>query len=127
MFGQGGIIITLILILIPVLLGSIFAIVKAINAFKIYNNQNKLHDSKQFAENLIAIEDEELESTLLKRKAALDYTLSNYELSGKNKAEDTIGIIQNANPDHQVHFTAQKKKAIPRPSLDKDITKLILW
>ncbi|MBL0330809.1 MAG: cbb3-type cytochrome c oxidase subunit I [Bacteroidetes bacterium] len=127
LFGQGGIIITLILILIPVLLGSIFAIVKAINAFKIYNNQNKLQDSKQFAENLIAIEDEELESTLLKRKAALDYTLSNYELSGKNKAEDTIGIIQNANPDHQVHFTAQKKKAIPRPSLDKDITKLILW
>lgn len=127
LFGQGGIIITLILILIPVLLGSIFAIVKAINAFKIYNNQNKLQDSKQFAENLIAIEDEELESTLLKRKAALDYTLSNYELSGKNKAEDTIGIIQNASPDHQVHFTAQKKKAIPRPSLDKDITKLILW
>jgi cytochrome c oxidase cbb3-type subunit 1 len=127
LFGQGGIIITLVLILIPVLLGSIFAIVKAINAFKIYNNQNKLQDSKQFAENLIAIEDEELESTLLKRKAALDYTLSNYELSGKNKAEDTIGIIQNANPDHQVHFTAQKKKAIPRPSLDKDITKLILW
>jgi len=127
LFGQGGIIITLILILIPVLLGSIFAIVKAINAFKIYNNQNKLQDSKQFAENLITIEDEELESTLLKRKAALDYTLSNYELSGKNKAEDTIGIIQNANPDHQVHFTAQKKKAIPRPSLDKDITKLILW
>ena len=42
LFGQGGIIITLILILIPVLLGSIFAIVKAINAFKIYNNQNKL-------------------------------------------------------------------------------------
>ena len=127
LFGQGGIIITLVLILIPVLLGSIFAIVKAINAFKIYNNQNKLQDSKQFAENLIAIEDEELESTLLKRKAALDYTLSNYELSGKNKAEDTIGIIQNASPDHQVHFTAQKKKAIPRPSLDKDITKLILW
>lgn len=127
LFGQGGIIITLILILIPVLLGSIFAIVKAINAFKIYNNQNKLQDSKQFAENFIAREDEELESTLLKRKAALDYTLSNYELSGKNKAEDTIGIIQNANPDHQVHFTAQKKKAIPRPSLDKDITKLILW
>lgn len=127
LFGQGGIIITLILILIPVLLGSIFAIVKAINAFKIYNNQNKLQDSKQFAENLITIEDEELESTLLKRKAALDYTLSNYELSGKNKAEDTIGIIQNASPDHQVHFTAQKKKAIPRPSLDKDITKLILW
>lgn len=127
LFGQGGIIITLILILIPVLLGSIFAIVKAINAFKIYNNQNKLQDSKQFAENLITIEDEELESTLLKRKSALDYTLSNYELSGKNKAEDTIGIIQNANPDHEVHFTAQKKKAIPRPSLDKDITKLILW
>lgn len=127
LLSQGGIIITLILILIPVLLGAIFAIVKAINAFKIYNNQKKIQDSKQFAEHLYEIEDEEIESTLLKRKTALDYTLSNNELSGNNKAEDTIGIIQNANPDHQVHFTAQKKKAIPRPSLDKDITKLILW
>jgi cytochrome c oxidase cbb3-type subunit 1 len=127
LLSQGGIIITLILILIPVLLGAIFAIVKAINAFKIYNNQKKIQDSKQFAEHLYEIEDEEIESTLLKRKTALDYKLSNNELSGNNKAEDTIGIIQNANPDHQVHFTAQKKKAIPRPSLNKDITKLILW
>ena len=104
-----------------------FAVNRAINAFKNYSDTNKMKDARQFAEHLYQIEDEEIESTLLKRKTALDYTLSNNELSGNIKAEDTIGIIQNANPDHQVHFTAQKKKAIPRPSLDKDITKLILW
>ena len=126
-FGQTGIIITLVLILIPIILGAMFALNRAINAFKNYSDTNKVKDARQFAEHLYQIEDEEIESTLLKRKTALDYTLSNNELSGNIKAEDTIGIIQNANPDHQVHFTAQKKKAIPRPSLDKDITKLILW
>jgi cytochrome c oxidase cbb3-type subunit 1 len=126
-FGQTGIIITLVLILIPIILGAMFAVNRAINAFKNYSDTNKMKDARQFAEHLYQIEDEEIESTLLKRKTALDYTLSNNELSGNIKAEDTIGIIQNANPDHQVHFTAQKKKAIPRPSLDKDITKLILW
>ena len=126
-FGQTGIIITLVLILIPIILGAMFALNRAINAYKNYSDTNKMKDAKQFAEHLYQIEDEEIESTLLKRKTALDYRLSNNELSGNIKAEDTIGIIQNANPDHQVHFTAQKKKAIPRPSLDKDITKLILW
>lgn len=127
LFGQPGIIITLTLILIPVLLGSIFAIVKATNAIKNHNNKNKFQDAEQFSEHLTKIDNDNLEDTLLKRKAALDYSLSNNELSGNQKAEDHIGIIQNINPEHEVHFTAQKKKAIPRPTLDEDITKLILW
>lgn len=127
LFGQPGIIITLTLILIPVLLGSIFAIVKATNAINNHINKNKFQDAEQFSEHLTKIDNHDLEDILLKRKAALDYSLSNNELSGNLKAEDHIGIIQNINPEHEVHFTAQKKKAIPRPTLDEDITKLILW
>ncbi|PBQ33203.1 cytochrome oxidase subunit I [Sphingobacteriaceae bacterium] len=125
--GQTGILITLLLILIPIILGVLFAINRAISAFKHYSNENKLQEAKRFAEHLSQLEEDELENVLLKRKAALDYALSNDELSGNHEAEDSIGVIQNASPDHDVHFTAKKKKAIPRPGLDKDITELILW
>lgn len=46
-FSQPGIIITIILILIPILLGSIFAIIKANNAIKAYQNNcgERRHDN----------------------------------------------------------------------------------
>jgi cytochrome c oxidase cbb3-type subunit 1 len=127
LFSQPGIIITLVLILIPVLLGCFFAIIKAKNAFKAYGQTSRLEEAKEFAQHLTQVQDEELKNKLTKRKVALDYSLSNSELSGAEKAEDTKGVIQNVNTEHEVHFTALKKKAIPRPTLDKDITKLILW
>jgi len=127
LFAQPGIIITLVLILIPIVLGSIFAILKATESFRIYSNKNKLKDAHALAKHLVETNDENLESDLTKRKAALDYSLTNNELSGKESPEDVKGIIQNVNTEHEVHFTALKKKAAPRPSLDNDITKLILW
>lgn len=124
---QPGILITIVLMILPVLAGVIFAIIKTTRAVGSIHKQNKLKEAVQFAEHLKAIDDHELEAMLSKRKIALDYGLVNNELAGTEPAEDPKGIIRNAALKHDVHFTAPKKKASERPALDADITKLILW
>ena len=126
-FSQPGIIITIILILIPILLGVIFAMVKANNMVKLYLNKEKIAEAEAFANHLKSIDTSQLEETLHNRETALDYSLTNFELSGTEKAEDKIGILNNISDKHQVHFTALKKRAVQKPSLEPGIAKLILW
>jgi cytochrome c oxidase cbb3-type subunit 1 len=125
--SQPGIIITITLMLIPILLGVVFALVKANKAIKVYFNKDKIKIAEKFAEHLSNLDDHDLEAELVKRKTALAYNLTNTELSGTEKAEDTKGIIHNVGDKPEVHFTALKKKATQRPQLEPNITKLILW
>jgi cytochrome c oxidase cbb3-type subunit I len=125
--SQPGIIITIILLLIPILLGVAFALVKANNALKNFTNAKKLKEAKGFAEYINKLDDTVLESELLQRKSNLNFNLTNNELSGTEIPVDTKGIISNVSDKHAVHYTAVKRKATIRPALDKDITKLILW
>ncbi|WP_395047379.1 cbb3-type cytochrome c oxidase subunit I [Flavobacterium sp.] len=126
-FSQPGIIIVIILTLLPVLLGVAFAMIKSNNALKTYFNKSKAVDAEKFAEHLQNIDDHDLEEQLQKRKSALDFNLTNTELSGQENAEDSIGLLHNISDKHEVHFTALKKKAVQKPSLEPNIAKLILW
>lgn len=126
-FNQPGIIITIIIILIPILLGIIFAMVKANNAVKTYLNMGKIDEAHEFAAHIKAIDSQEIEDSLIKREQALDYNLSNNELSGTEKAEDKIGLLNNIREQHETHFIALKKKAAKKPSLEPNIAKLIIW
>lgn len=127
LIGQPGIIITLILIIIPVLFGSVFAIVKATNVFKKHSDKMKLLEAKSFATHLDKLNDKELEEHLAKRKAALDYSLTHKELSGEHQALDQKGLIVNVETDSSLPFVPLKKKAVKRPNIDPQLTKLILW
>jgi cytochrome c oxidase cbb3-type subunit I len=126
-FSQPGIIIVIILTLLPILLGVVFALIKSNNALKTYFNKSKTIESEKFADHIKEIDDHDLEAQLAKRKSALDFNLTNTELSGQEKAEDSIGLLDNISDKHQVHFTALKKKAVQKPSLEPNIAKLILW
>ncbi|SFA92426.1 cytochrome c oxidase cbb3-type subunit 1 [Flavobacterium swingsii] len=126
-FSQPGIIITIVLMIVPILLGIVYAMIKSNNALKVYFNKNKMGEAENFAAFIEKSEDHDIEDMLVKRKESLDFTLTNEELSGTEKAEDTIGILHNVSDKHEVHFTALKKKAVHKPSLAPDISKLILW
>ncbi|WP_310556930.1 cbb3-type cytochrome c oxidase subunit I [Flavobacterium sp.] len=126
-FSQPGIIIVIILTLLPVLLGIIFALIKSNNAVKTYFNKSKTIEAEKFAQHIKEIDDHDLEEQLSKRKAALEFNLTNSELSGQETPEDKIGIVTNVSHKHEVHFTALKKKAVQKPSLEPNIAKLILW
>ncbi|MES2702801.1 MAG: cbb3-type cytochrome c oxidase subunit I [Bacteroidota bacterium] len=127
LMSQPGIIITVVLLALPILLAAILVINNAINSFKRYSNSQKIKQAGVLANQLKNIDDHEVEEQLARRKLALSYSLQNTELSGTGSAIDARGVIHNVSNDHEVHFTALKKKATVRPSLDPPITRLILW
>jgi cytochrome c oxidase cbb3-type subunit I len=125
--SQPGIIITIVLLMIPVLLGVAFAMVKSIRAVQSYSNSKKRKEATQFAAYLEQADVQQLENRLKEDGSHLDYALTNSELAGVENPADTKGIVSNVSDKHEVHFTALKKKAVKRPSLDANITQLILW
>lgn len=123
----GGFIITLVLILIPILAGIILLIVKIRRLLRQFRDKENLEEGDKLAEYLKKADTGELELALLKRKQALDYKLSDNELSGENKAEDEKGLLQHVSSESSLPLVAAKKRATKRPAIDPELSKLILW
>ena len=126
-FSQPGIIITVIIILIPILLAVIFAMIKANSVVKDHFNKTKIAEAQDFATHIEALNNQSLEENLTERERALNFNLSNNELSGTQIVQDKIGVIHNIREKHETHFVALKKKAIRKPSLEPNIARLIIW
>lgn len=124
---EGGVIITLILVLIPILAGIALVMVKVKNLLHQYQDKEKLQEAEHIATLIGHTDPVELERTLLKRKHALDYTLSHDELSGKMTSEDDKGLLRQINIDPDLPLVSLKKRAAERPGVDPELTKLILW
>ncbi|MFT3903477.1 MAG: cbb3-type cytochrome c oxidase subunit I [Niabella sp.] len=126
LFGDAGILITVILLLIPVLTALVLLIIKVNKA--LYRNRNKqnLEEARQLAAYLRSLPEEAVDTTLKKRKAALDFRLDQHELSGNIPAEDEKGLLQ-INNEPGMAIVAPKKKALPRPAIDPGLSRLILW
>ncbi len=125
--SQPGIIITIILLALPILLAAVLMLVKANNAITRIANDKKRKRAALLVEQIKKTDDHELEHLLAHRKEALDYSLHNDELAGSEAPDDNKGIIKNISDKHEVHFTALKRKAAIRPTLDPAITKLVIW
>lgn len=121
-----GIIITIILLLLPILLGIVIMILKVMGTIRQAKDHQQLEDADKLAEYLGNLSKEELEEQLVKRKAALDFQLSHQELSGKMPAEDEKGLLH-INQPPGLPIVAAKKKALPRPNIDPKLSKLIIW
>jgi len=127
LLGEGGIIITLILLLIPILAGIILMIFKIRNVLQGYQQKQVIEDGDKLAAYLSLGDNEELENALLKRKHALDYSLKHNELSGQQKPEDEKGLLKSVNSDAGLPFVSVKKNATKRPAVEPALSKLILW
>lgn len=125
LLGETGVIITLILLFIPILAGVIILIIKLVNAIKQYKNNASREEAEKLAAYLKTMPDDEAEQ-LIKKKKALDYRLQNNELSGNVAAEDDKGLI-NLNDSSGLPLVAAKKKAVKRPNIDPQLSKLVLW
>lgn len=126
LLSETGIIITIVLILIPVLTGIILMGVKAGNVLRQYRNRQQLEEAEHLAAFLRAMPPDEAEPELKKRKAALDYRLSHTELSGGMPAEDERGLLQ-VSTGQRLPIAPAKKRALKRPHIDPQLSKLILW
>lgn len=122
-FSESGIIITLVLIVIPVVFASIIMVVKAYAAI---NNYLKNKEVEKFNDYLIKLSPKEIEQ-LEQRKKELEFALSNNELAGEATQSDSKGLINNVSEVSALRFIEQKKKSQPRPYIEPDLAKLILW
>lgn len=127
LIGEGGVIITLILLFIPVMVGLILVWLKIQNQVRKFSNRQKWEEALAFNQYLNTLDPEQLKLALEKRKAGLDFRLSNSELAGTHPADDTRGLIQNVDTEAALPLVAQKKRAQKRPQIHPDLTKLILW
>ncbi|HEX6846466.1 MAG TPA: cbb3-type cytochrome c oxidase subunit I [Chitinophagaceae bacterium] len=126
-FSETGILITIILILIPIFVAIVLIFFKIRTVLKKYRNKQNLEEADKLAVYFSELSDEKIVATLQDRKAALDYQLSNTELSGTMPVADEKGIINNAGTASGLTFVAIKKKAVKRPNIDPRLSKLILW
>lgn len=126
LFSEAGILITIALLLIPVLAAVIILIVKAGNLFTQQRNKQNLKEADKLAAYLRALPAEEIEKTLTKRKAALDFKLNHDELSGSLQPTDEKGLLQ-LNSQPGLPIVAPKKKALKRPDVDPALSRLIIW
>jgi cytochrome c oxidase cbb3-type subunit I len=127
LFSEGGFIITLILILIPILAGIVLMIIKVMNMTKRYRRNQNLAEVERLTEYLKTVPDNEISDVLRKRKAILEYKLSHTELSGTLPPNDDKGIITNVNEHANIRFIAEKRKALKRPEVDPQLSRLIIW
>src|SRR5690554_2973470 len=122
-FSQAGIMITIALIAVPVIIATIIAVMRGRNVLKDHQQEKEL---KKFREELNKMSPEEIE-TLEQRKKELAYQLEHNELSGDKTPKDKKGLIDNVATANELRFIELKKKALPRPDVDPQFTKLILW
>lgn len=125
LIGESGIIIILILLAIPILVGLLIMIVKIHNVIIREKTKQKIKEAEKLSAYFEELSEDELQS-LEVRKSALEYSLSDHELSGTKPPEDKRGLIR----FHEMTglpMVTVKKKAPPRPNIDPALSKVILW
>src|SRR5690606_28949606 len=93
LLGETGIIITIVLLLIPILVGFFIMVGKASRVLKQYKQKIDLKEANALADYLRDADGDQAERELLERKQALDYRLTNTELSGAEVATDRMGVV----------------------------------
>lgn len=123
LFNESGIIITIILIAIPVVVASVILVLKAVKVLNRYLKKKELDSFNEYIKTLTSEDIEKLE----RRKQQLAFSLTNKELSGEMLPEDSKGLIDNVADAYTLRFVQKKKKGQPRPYVEPELTKLILW
>ena len=126
-FTQPGIIITIVLILIPILAGLLIFSLRLKRIVNRVEEGKDKDEATRFAHYLANLEGDEIETVLEKKKKAAAFSLANNELSGDLPPSDDKGLISHVNEQTSMGFVATKKKALKRPNIDPQLSKLILW
>lgn len=125
LLNEAGVIITLLLIALPILAAVVILSYKVRNVLSNEKNKLRTKDAEKLAEYLDELSDDELKS-LEHRKSALEYSLTDDELSGVLPPNDKRGLLQHYEMN-VLPVVAIKKRAMPRPNIDPALSKIVLW
>lgn len=126
LMSMPGIIITITLLVIPLVAALFLVVVKANSLFKSIQSRKDTDEASRFAAYLKTLNAEQL-SALQKHKEHQNYRLSGQELSGPFSPEDAKGLLSNINERENIRFIAAKRRALKRPDVDPELSRLILW
>ncbi|MBN8856427.1 MAG: cbb3-type cytochrome c oxidase subunit I [Sphingobacteriales bacterium] len=124
---EPGIIILLILILIPIVFGILLMAIKVTRMVTQYRRRGRQREDTRFNEYLDNLQGQQAEDALDQRKEALNFHLSQTELSGDTPARDTRGLLYNISSEGVLPFVAVKKRAARRPPIDPALSRLVIW
>ncbi|MEO9210684.1 MAG: cbb3-type cytochrome c oxidase subunit I, partial [Ginsengibacter sp.] len=89
--------------------------------------RRNIEEAENISTFLKSLPEEEVADVLRKRKEVLDYKISDNLLSGNLVPKDEKGLLKNINEKGNIRFIEEKRKAIQRPQVDPELSKLILW
>jgi len=127
LMNQTGILITIILILIPVLVGVALMIFKLRRVIGNYRRKVYQEESGELASYLDEMNDDAALHALSQRKTALDYSLNHDELAGTGAADDNKGLLSEISNEPNINFITRKRVAAARPPIDPALAKLVCW
>ncbi len=123
---QGGVIITLVLLAIPVVMAVLILFAKIGKRLYRLDSQVRGEEAREVADLIENTDLQEIEKELENRKAALDYHVEAGSLSGIATAKDYRGLLH-IDPNTGVQIVSVKKKAVPRPNIDPALSKMVVW
>jgi len=123
LFGESGIQLTLVLVLIPVIAGLVIAVVRTYAAYKKIRKQREYLEFQKKISTLTPEEIQEYEEKTL----AQNYRLPENELSGNLPPSDQKGIISNINAVEEILIIPQKKSITHQKYITPELSKLIIY
>lgn len=126
MWGETGVLIMLVLLLLPVLTGIVVMIFKVSSILRQERQKQQLSEAEEFGESLNTLTPQARETLLNQRREALDYGLSNRELTGELSPGDEKGLLSNITSEAALPVVPQKKRAVKRPPIDPGLARLVL-
>lgn len=119
LFGESGVQLTLLLILIPILAGLVIAVIRTYGTYKDLQIRRELQDIHNKIKDLTPVEVEQYK----RREKELEYRIPENELSGSLPVMDQKGIITNINTVEEIraipHKNSEVKDAVVTPQLGK--------
>ncbi|UOE40379.1 cbb3-type cytochrome c oxidase subunit I [Chryseobacterium suipulveris] len=123
LFGESGIQITLVLILLPILAGLVIAIIKTYGNYRELKSRRELLEMQKKIKSLSPEEVQRYEQ----RRKEMEYRLPENELSGNLPPSDEKGIISNVNTVEEIRVIPHKRGGIPQQYISPQSAKLILY
>lgn len=123
LFGESGIQLTLLLVLIPIIAGLAIAVVRT---YATYKNIRKRREYLEFQKKISRLTPEEIK-VYEEKSVAQNYRLPENELSGNLPPSDQKGIISNINAVEEILIIPQKKSINTQKYITPELSKLIIY
>ncbi|TDQ78080.1 cytochrome c oxidase cbb3-type subunit 1 [Sphingobacterium yanglingense] len=125
LLSQGGVLVTMVLVAIPLVVAIILLVVQIRKQVRKSAHMGTKKEAEELATYMRKQDDIDA-AVFEKRMGALQYRLSDQELSGEAAISDEKGLLQSRNLEN-LPFVAKKRKALPRPKIDASSSRLIQW